>query len=794
MNFNKKKALPEGPVQDKKELAEMRRKALPYSRIYPELDIIETSTGVFTKTYMLKDMCFNKAKDMETMEFFLKYSKVLNNIDSDFDIQLTIFNKNEPINKATKAKYLISDNSTATELTDEYNTFMTTLLNKRAVNTIKEKYLTLSVHADMVDDVVDKFVKAEEILKRSVGDIADADIGIVSIEKRIQLLFNLYNPGSEGLFKERLAASGVNAVLEKVKNRIPLDAKQLKAEKINLSKLNVKDIIFPSLFNVCDSFIELDKQFCRSLYLSDIPSSLAENIVSDVTNINIPMVTSVHFKALDPENALKNLYADKERIKAEIIAERNNFKKKNKRKENKIYKTQTAKEEEVEVHNPMIDTIEKELLKAIENKEKMFFINMSLTHYNETLDGLENDTDIIQSLLLKILCKMDKCTYNQIDGFVTSLPLCINKLNSDRVFDSLNAAFFTPFNPQDILRKNGLCYGVNTINKDLVIINRKNSKNPSGYILGASTATTDRVVEVKREMLLNHISSKDKIVMISSNNDYDEFFRAMNGEIITDLHSNVLRTHSLYSDSEPPEVLKCKFLFSLFTSLNKGALTKDQRNIIKELLQFMMDNEFNICMQDLIDNFPGEEYQKVINLAKNLPDKYLAADNTKIEGKDFTLYKTDGSLTDLLITMDFVWNEMINSVAKREKTWIFIDDVEKLFNYLSTSVYLNQLFYRCGFFESILTLTTENIHGLINQAKFHESALSMLQNSGFIKLLGIGVLDRDILQTYLNITNIYLPFISTNKPGKGIILTPECNFAFEENFDETTSFYKLMHT
>ena len=195
--------------------------------------------------------------------------------------------------------------------------------------------------------------------------------------------------------------------------------------------------------------------------------------------------------------------------------------KKNTKTSYKLYRVQEEKdlEEDILINNPTLDIIEEELRAAIANKEKMFFVNMSLTHYNITLEGLDNDSNILQSFLQKILCKMDKCIYNQKNGFVSTLPLGVNKLDATRVFNSLDASYFTPFNPQDILRKNGLNYGLNSINKDLVIINRKNSKNPSGFILG--TTDSEREVEVKREMLINYMSTKDKIIMISSSPKYD---------------------------------------------------------------------------------------------------------------------------------------------------------------------------------------------------------------------------------------------------------------------------------
>ena len=761
------------PKMNKKVLDGLKKEVLPYNRIYPSIDIFECN-GVFSKTYMIKDMDYLKAKDMETMEFFLKYKSVLNNIKNDFDIELTIFNKNESINKATKAKYLIADNTKATELVDEYNTFITSFLNKRNINTQKEKYLTLSIKGDVVDDVIPLFQEAEIALKNSINDIADASIGIVSTTKRLELLYDIFNPQNEEHFKEKLILTD------------NLDAQVMKKKKITS-----KDMIFPNIFNVCDSFVELDKQYCRSLYLSDIPSSLSENIVSDITNINIPMITSIHFKPIDPSNALKNLIADREKMKKEILEERKKQAKKNNKTAYKLYRQTEEKEflEEIQVSNVTMDIIEEELKAAIANNEKLFFVNMCLTHYNDTLEGLDDDTNILQSFLQKILCKMDKCIYNQKAGFVSSLPLGINKVQSDRVFNSLDSSYFTPFNPQDILRKNGLNYGINTINKDLVVINRKNSKNPSGFILG--TTDSEREVEVKREMLLNYMSSKDRIVMISSSNKYDKFFEAMEGDIIDDLSYNVLTTHELYSDSEEPEVLKYKYLVALLTALNKGALTKEEKNLVKDICAFIVGNDFLVCMQDVIEAFQEDKYSKILGLIQKLDPKYLGPESDNFSDKDFVLFKTNGSLEDMLIKIDYCWNYMIDSISKNRRTWIFIDDIELMFKYLSTSSFLTQLFNRCNFFETILTFTTENTHILINNCKQSDAALSMLQNSGYIKLLNTGVLDRDILQKYLNITSIHLPYITGVKPGQGIILTPECNFSFLENM-QNTKFYNTI--
>lgn len=743
---------------------------IPYHAIYPdkELNIIEISPNHYSKLYLIKDMN-NEIKDWENETVSFRYSNLLNCLDDNVKIQICINNKNSL--KTDKDKYLIDSNSNYKTIINEYNDKLNKLLDKRKNNIVKEKYIILSVEADLVDSARDIFIENEKKLYKKAKEIADSEISIIPVVKSLEILHNLYNPGAEQQFKIRYQETN------------NLDSNTMKKKKITS-----KNIIVPSVMNEEDDYIELDNKVSTTLYLSNIPSHIADNIISDLTNLNINMITSIHFSPIDPENALKNLKADKDKL---IKAENEKIvNKKPVRKTVMRDNKATEIDTEIKINDKVMERVEKELEKAYKYEEKLFFMTLLITHYSDDLDTLDRNTEILKGSAFKFLCKLSTCTYNQLEAFKASLPLGYNKLDLFRVLNSKRASYFTPFAPQEVLRKNGICYGYNAINNDLVMINRKNSKVPSGFILGADKS--GKTVAMKREIISNYINTKEKVIIISGNKDYDNFIDKLKGQTISELNINPLDTNERYSDIDDAKILKHRYILSLFTILNNGGLNKENKSYIKEITKFLEDNQFQLCIQDIMDNFKDEKYNYINRLLSRVPDKFRNITKVDYENNDFTLIKTDNSLLENIVAIDYAWNKMVENGVKGEKTWIYIDNIEQMFNYKATSNLMIQLFQRILFWEGVLTLSSQNTNILIESSKQSIKALNLLQNSGYIKLLNTSPLDRDVLNKYLNISSMYMPYITNTTHGNGLILTHEGNFAFKEIFNEDDNIFKLL--
>ena len=117
------------------------QQSIPYLYVYPDDGIIETSQGIFTKSYYLSDINYQIAKQEEQEDMFLKYGELLNSFDSNIKIQICINNKN--INQDEfKEETLLSEQRDNLDIyRREYNDMLLKKISEGKNKTKREKYL-----------------------------------------------------------------------------------------------------------------------------------------------------------------------------------------------------------------------------------------------------------------------------------------------------------------------------------------------------------------------------------------------------------------------------------------------------------------------------------------------------------------------------------------------------------------------------------------------------------------------------------------------------------------------------
>ena len=121
---------------------------IPYFAVYEDEGIIETSPGVFTKSYILQDINYQIAKQQEQEEMFLRYGDFLNSFDSTIKFQITINNKNVNQEDFEANTFLKMQNDEHDIYREEYNKMLKKKMTEGKNNLARDKYLTVSVNAN----------------------------------------------------------------------------------------------------------------------------------------------------------------------------------------------------------------------------------------------------------------------------------------------------------------------------------------------------------------------------------------------------------------------------------------------------------------------------------------------------------------------------------------------------------------------------------------------------------------------------------------------------------------------
>ena len=253
----------------------------------------------------------------------------------------------------------------------------------------------------------------------------------------------------------------------------------------------------------------------------------------------------------------------------------------------------------------------------------------------------------------------------QENGLASSLPLCNNKLEIKRSLTTESAAILMPFVNQELIdRDGGMYYGNNAVSHNLVMLNRRNSKNGNGFILG--TPGSGKSMSAKQEMLtVLHYDSEDDPIAIKS-----DFIVSLCETVIGHKYGLTASQHSLID--------RCvrKVYEPYLDSYNEETGTYD-----KTLMPNLVNFYHTLRAQSGYD---------AVQLADSLEIYVTGSMNvfaypTNVEYDNrFVVYdiKDIGATMKsmgLLVVLDNIWNRIISGRKQGKNVWFFIDEIYLLF-------------------------------------------------------------------------------------------------------------------
>ena len=166
--------------------------------------------------------------------------------------------------------------------------------------------------------------------------------------------------------------------------------------------------------------------------------------------------------------------------------------------------------------------------------------------------------------------------------------------------------------------------------------------------------------------------------------------------------------------------------------------------------------------------------------------------NTKSRIIDYDIRELGEQLMPLgmLVTLDSIFNRVIQNWKKGKTTWIFADEFYLLFRYEYSADFFYRLYKRIRKYSGFVTGLTQNVEELLKS----DTARLMLANSEFLILLNQATTDRDELAALLNISDNQLSYITNVGAGHGLIRCSGNLVPFENSFPRNTKLYRLMTT
>lgn len=776
------------------------QQSIPYLAVYEETGIVEIEDGVFTKAYLLKDINYQIAKMQEQEEMFVRFGEFLNSFDPSVRFQIVIINKNMDQEEFEIKTLLKSQYDSFDDLREEYNEMLLSKMREGRNNMTKEKYLVVAVTERDYASAKRRFAQLDSDISSNIKKIGGSNATPLTTMERLESLYDIYNVGHEGMFGSKVQKYG-------------RDIKYFTFDNMRRLGLTTKDCIAPAVVEFKRDYMMLGDKYARALFLKDIPTFLSDTILADLTSLNSNMLTSVQYTSVPADRALQI-------VKNQMININSNMIERQKKASKAGYG--------VELISPDLQKAQEEANELLQNltskNQKMFLINLVIVHFADSLEALNLDTESIQTVARRSLCEVKKLLGQQENGLATALPLCNNKLAIERTLTTESVSVFMPFVSQELLQVNGMYYGLNSVSRNLLLFNRKMSKNMNGFILG--TPGSGKSFAAKREMLNVLLATNDDVIVIDPEDEYGRMAELLKGDpehpssaVIriaagSSVHINPMDMDENYADEDDPITLKSDFLISLCETAfgNRIGLTATQRSIVDRCCRLIY--EPLLASKQLTGEYDKRLVPTLLDFQRKLEEQsgweaeqlatsleiytkgslnlfaYQTNVNTDARFVVYNIKDIGNNIKSLamLVVLDSVWNRIIENKKKGRNTWFYIDEIYLLFKTETSANFLQELWKRARKWGGVPTGITQNVEDLLRS----DTARTMLSNCDFVQMLNQAPMDRNTLAELLNISATQLSYITNSSPGEGLIYTGSSILPFFDTFPTNTKMYRAM--
>jgi len=782
-----------------KKLPRTVQQSLPYVECYQN-GIIQIEPCKFSKTFQFDDISFKTSSDEDQEGIYERYQKFLNTLQPKEDVFITFVNEKE--NSKSKldriAPLMRGDKN------DEYRKELTDMLRSKMLNSrnniITKKYLTVTIEDDDVEKAMQRFKSISGELDINFRKVSKHPLKELTLAERLEMLQKIFNSDEANYWFEH-----------DIDGNVSIDFKRLAKQN-----LTTKDIIAPSGLKYNGNDFIIGERVGQSLFLDNIANWLNTNFLADLSEVNFESIVTLHIQSIPQSDALKMIHNQSVNINAEVM---------NKQKK-AIQSGYGGDYVPADLQNAknQIDMLQEDMLNR---DQRLFYMSLTMSHFAEDKLVLKEQSTIIKNIASKYMCTIRPLIMQQERGFISSLPLGLNKTMTAKLQTTESLGIFLPFDEINQFDDNGFYYGVNSINKSLIIYDRLKGMNYNGLIFGSPGA--GKSFAAKREMVQVYLKTNADIFIIDPEGEYTALSEEFNGAIIKLAPGNGVYINPLDLDIDTsadgeynPITMKTDFVSGLLeTMLGHGMqLTPVQKSIVDRVVNQLyrpylehlndmlpdatgkkptIDRQSCPTLQDLFDLLLSQKEQEAQILALIMEtyttgsfDTFAHKTNVDVDNRliIYNIKDIGSNLKELglKVCLNDIWNKMIDNRKKNKWTWFYVDEFHLLLSSPSTSEFLKSIFKRARKWQGVPTCITQNVEDVLQSP----SARAIINNASFILMMNQSAMDRSMLQELLQLSENDVGYITNAEPGCGLIYNGQQSIPFIDNFPKDLKLYKIM--
>ena len=732
----------------------------------------------YTKTVQFQDINYQLSQNEDKTAIFEGWSDFLNYFDSSIRFQLSFLNLSTAQDGYARSIVIPLRADKFNDVRDEYSEMLQNQLAKGNNGLTKTKYLTFGIDADSIKAAKPRLERIEMDVINNFKRLGVACSPMNGIE-RLHLLHGIFHMDGQTPFRfswDWLAPSG----------------------------LSTKDFIAPSSFEFKNGrMFRMGKMFGAVSFLQILAPELNDRMLADFLDMESSQIVSLHIQSVDQISAIKTVKRkitdlDRAKIEEQKKAVRAGY-------DMDIIPSDLA----------TYGTEAKKLLQDLQSRnERMFLVTFLVVNTADSQRQLDNNVFQASSIAQKYNCQLTRLDFQQEEGLMSSLPLGRNQIEIQRGLTTSSTAIFVPFTTQELFQSGGeaLYYGLNALSNNLIMVDRKQLKNPNGLILG--TPGSGKSFSAKREILNVFLVTDDDILIADPEAEYYPLVQRLDGQVIkisptSKQYVNPMDLNLDYSDDESPLSLKVDFLLSFCDIVvgSKDGLQPVEKTVIDRCVRLVYQKyltdprpENMPILEDLYDALRAQEEKEAQFIATAL-EIYVTGSlnvfnhrtNVDIDNRIvcYDIKELGKQLKQLgmLVIQDQVWNRVTVNRAAGKTTRYYVDEFHLLLKgeLASWSVEIWKRFRKWG---GIPTGITQNSKDLLASPEIS----NILENSDFIYMLNQAAGDRKILAKQLNISPHQLSYVTHSGEGEGLLFYGNVILPFVDRFPKDTELYRIMTT
>lgn len=483
-------------------------------------------------------------------------------------------------------------------------------------------------------------------------------------------------------------------------------------------KQNLLDVIAPQNVEVDFDSIKINDVYFRTIFVGGYPRFVAPGWLEPVVNIDTSLDISFYIYPVDGKSVLDDLRRKIAEMEAEMTTdiERGRL----------VDPVTQAKLEDAQA-------LQEQLVKGI---ERFYEFGFYITIPANSIEELNQITKQVESQLGSLMVVSKHAMLDMSEGFLSTSPLGVDRLNITRNMDTTSVATTFPLTSTELSSDRGVLYGLNSQNGSFIIFDRFSLPNANMSIFATSGAGKSYFVKLEAiRSLMVGIES----IIIDPESEYKTIADAVGGEYISFSYNSPAKINpfdlsQIREEGENQLGLKILSLHSLMKVI-MGEITPTQEALLDRALimtykakGITMDPETQgkepPLMEDLYKTLIGMEVADALDLAARI-EKFVRGSFVGIFDQQtninitnpFTVFSVK-DLQDALrpiamfIILDYIWTRVKKDLKKRI---LIVDEAWQMMKYPDTAQFLWSVVKRARKYYLGLTTITQDVEDFLGQ-------------------------------------------------------------------------------